>query len=141
MFIGRKFAAIYTNGWRYLRGSIIDKSYTNAMCEVCGIIAQNPGCKQDFLVRILGLDKGAVARTVQRCVDSGLTLREVNPNNHREVQLYPTDEGKKLVDTIGTVWLNWQDEVLSVLPQEDRESFLELVNLISEKSYDLLRSE
>jgi DNA-binding MarR family transcriptional regulator len=59
----------------------------------CNVLSHSPGA----LARYLGSTKGTVSQTVKALEKKGVIAKQVDPKDHRGVQLYLTDAGKALL--------------------------------------------
>ena len=130
MILVHKLSAISKNGWRYTRNRLTHPGLTNATYDVCGIICQAGSTNQDNISKALKMDKSSVAKIVNKCVEDGLVERRVNPNNRREYILKMTPEGQATVQELIDLVALWQDEALSVLSEQEKELFLDMIQRI-----------
>ena len=56
--------------------------------------------------------------------------RRINPKNRREYILTLTPKGQKTVDELIVLVDQWQSEALSVLSEEEKDQFLNMVEKI-----------
>lgn len=66
------------------------------------------------------MDKAKVSRAVARLVDAGLVTRETDPRDNRLIVLRLSAKGRRTYAKIAPKALEWEQEFLSVLSQEDR---------------------
>ena len=130
MILAHRLSAINKNGWRYTRNRLTHPALTNAAYDVCGIISQTGSTNQDNIAKILKMDKSSVAKIVNKCVEDGLVERRINPKNRREYILTLTPKGQKTVDELIVLVDQWQSEALSVLSEEEKDQFLNMVEKI-----------
>ncbi len=130
MILVHKLSAITKNGWRYTRNRLTHPGLTNAAYDVCGIISQTGSTNQDNIAKILKMDKSSVAKVVNKCVEGGLVERRVNPKNRREYILTLSKEGQKTVDELISFVDQWQSEALSVLSEEEKDQFLNMIEKV-----------
>ena len=132
MMLVHKLSAINRNGWKYTRDHLTHPGLTNSMYDVCGVIYHAKPSNQEFIASSLKMDKSALAKVVSKCVDDGLILREVNPSNRREHILTLTEKGYETVKELVELVDSWQNEALSVLENDQRELFMEMINKVLE---------
>lgn len=85
---------------------------------------------QDQLVRLIGIDKGAIAKTIAKLQTKGFVHSTVNKLNRREKTLTLTKEGHALLARLGDALALWEQEVYRGITSEER--------LIIEKSMALM---
>lgn len=66
---------------------------------------------QDKIANRCNLNKGAVARNIQKLESEELILREVDENNRRQNKISLTNKGKKIVNKSLKALNNWEKEV------------------------------
>lgn len=131
MILVHRLSAITKDGWRYTRNRLTHPGLTNAAYDVCGFIWQSGSTNQDNIAKALKMDKSSVAKVVNKCVNDGLIERRVNPSNRREYILTLTAEGQTVVQELVDIIEQWMTEVLSILSDEERDQFLNLVERVS----------
>lgn len=91
--------------------------------DVIHAVRKNPGITQADICKILGLDKGAVAKQTASLEAKGYLTREKNPDDGRSRRLYATEKAEALKHSkagIETVFYRW---LLEELSDEEREAF------------------
>lgn len=103
--------------------------------------AGEAGLTQTELTRIMSSDPNTIASLVSRMEKSGLLKREVHEEDRRanRIQLLPV--GKNKYEVARQLALGLQSEILSSLPEEDREQFLENLAKIAEASREIAEKE
>lgn len=138
MILAHKLAVINRNGWKYVRNHLTHPDLTNSMYDVCGIIYQVKSCNQDYIVKTLKIDKSALTKVINKCVEDGLVNRTINSSNRREHILSLTDKGndtiKELIDLVDA----WQKEILSVLEEEKCNLFMEMIDKVFEHANEVV---
>ena len=138
MILVHRLSAITKNSWRYTRNRLTHPGLTNAAYDICGIIHQSGSTNQDNISKALKMDKSSVAKVVNKCVNDGLIDRMVNPSNRREYILTLTQEGQTLVDELIGLVEQWQNESLSVLSEEERAQFLDMIQRVEAQSNSII---
>ncbi|MGO1949925.1 MAG: MarR family winged helix-turn-helix transcriptional regulator [Mycobacteriaceae bacterium] len=72
--------------------------------EVLHFIAQHPGCGVSDVARLRFLRASNVSATVRRLINSGLVLRQANDQDRRAQDLYLSDEGIEMLNSITDEW-------------------------------------
>jgi len=86
---------------------------------------------QTEIARIVGLDKTTMVVTLDELEMSGLAERHRSGSDRRARVIEVTDEGEKMVRAADKVLDRVRDDVLSALPDEDREVFLRALCTLS----------
>ena len=121
-------------GWRYAARSCASQKMSNAMINICIVIVERPGISQDGVAKDLKMDKSSVAKIVMKGVKEGYITRQVNQEDRREYQLYITPLGEKNVDCFLQALEVWQNDVLQILNETERQEFEELYNKIYQEA-------
>ena len=82
------------------------------------------GMTQRELSRAMSSDPNTVASLLERMEKAGYIERQPHERDRRAHRIKPLPKGRKTYDAARTVALKFQSEVLSVLPEEQREVFL-----------------
>lgn len=128
-------------GWKYAKDRLTRPKMPNMMYNVCVVIYLKPGISQDGVAHDLQTDKSSIAKVVSRAMKEGYVFREVNPDDHREYQLYLTDSGKESIEEVLTCLTEWQNEVLKVLNERDRKKFRQLFDKVTASAQTLVQNE
>lgn len=83
------------------------------------------GLTQSDLTKIMASDPNTIASLVQRMEKSGLIERKAHEKDRRAYRLRLRPEGKKKYEEVREIALELQTEILSALPEDRREGFLE----------------
>lgn len=134
MILVHKLSLISKSGWKYTRNRLTHPGLTNAAYDVCGIICQSGSTNQDNIAKALRMDKSSVAKVVNKCVEDGLIERRINPNNRREYILTLTPEGQESVGELISLVEQWQQDVLSVLSEEEQKQFLDMIQKVKNQA-------
>ena len=121
-------------GWRYAARSCASSKMSNAMINICIVIVEKPGISQDGVAKDLKMDKSSVAKIVMKAVKEGYITRQVNQEDHREYQLYITSLGEESVDCFLKALEAWQNDVLQILSETERQEFAELYDKIYQEA-------
>ena len=86
------------------------------------------------VARIVGLDKTTMVVTLDELEKSGLAERRPSPADRRVRVIGVTKAGERMVREAEAIADRVRDDVLSVLPPEDRQAFLDaLRTLVDER--------
>jgi MarR family transcriptional regulator for hemolysin len=94
---------------------------------------QNEGLIQSELTRLMASDPNTIASLIERMEKAGLVEREKHEKDRRAFRLLMTAVGKRKYNQAREVALELQSEILSVLPEEKREEFLEQLTIVADR--------
>ncbi|HIW95779.1 MAG TPA: MarR family winged helix-turn-helix transcriptional regulator [Candidatus Corynebacterium gallistercoris] len=72
--------------------------------EVLQFIAQHPGCGVSDIARLRFLRASNVSATVRRLINSSLVQRQANDHDKRAQDLYLTEDGVEMMNSITDEW-------------------------------------
>lgn len=91
------------------------------------ILSTNPNSDQVTLANALGIDRTNVADVLRRLEQSGLIHRERGVNDRRMVLARLSSAGEELVESMHPHMARAQERLLSVLSEDERETFLSML--------------
>lgn len=101
--------------------------------DLIHVVRKHPGITQSEICRILGADKGAIAKQTANLESKGYLRREKNPADGRSQLLYPTEQAQNLKNSkahIESVFYEW---LLSSLDEPDQQEFARLLDVLYAK--------
>lgn len=101
--------------------------------DLIHVVRKHPGITQSEICRILGADKGAVAKQTANLESKGYLRREKNPADGRSQLLYPTEQAQNLKNSkahIESVFYEW---LLSSLDEQEQQEFARLLDVLYTK--------
>lgn len=101
--------------------------------DLIHVVRKNPGITQSEICRILGADKGAVAKQTANLEAKGYLRREENPADRRSQLIFPTEQAQQLKNSkasIETEFYAWLTEALS---QEEQTEFARLLDVLYQR--------
>ena len=90
---------------------------------------------QETLVRHYHVDKGTIARTVKKLIDSGYIRRIVDPANRRAVRLFLTEQGEKIAPVLQAIDREWEAQICAGLSQDEKISINTLMHTVALNSH------
>ncbi len=96
------------------------------------LLYQQPGLNQNALSERLAMDRNTVTEMIRRMVRSGLIERRSSPTDARSYQLYVAPDGIRILNLVMPRDASVEEQLLSPLPEEYREIFVECLRLIAE---------
>lgn len=91
----------------------------------------NTGMNQDAIAKYFMLDKGSVARTLQKLEEKGFIERSVNEDNQREKLLSLTEQSQTVKAACFTLLSQWNDVMFDGLEKAEIKTFQTLTEKIS----------
>lgn len=82
------------------------------------------------LARRVGHDGGALTRLLDCLQDEGYVVRRQNPNDRRSIEVHLTEAGQTLFDTTRPAMLQFNESVLQVLADSERQQLFALMKRI-----------
>lgn len=98
--------------------------------DVLHAVRKNPGATQAKISRIIGLEKGAVARQTANLEAKGYLIRKENPADRRSQFLFATEKAAGLHNSkahIESLFFEW---LLGGLDENEREDFAALLEIL-----------
>lgn len=98
------------------------------------LVRHHPGITQAEVREALKIDKGAAARRAASLEAKGYLVRREKPGDGRSQLLYATEKAEQLKNSkagIESVFYGW---LLEGLPEEDRQTFCRLLQVLYERS-------
>jgi DNA-binding MarR family transcriptional regulator len=97
-------------------------------------LSRKEGIPQETLARHFHIDKATIARAVRRLEDDGFVIRRIDPGNRRAYGLFLTVKGKRVMDELLAIEADWEEELLAVLPERERDDVIRLLRILAEHS-------
>lgn len=79
-------------------------SVSQSEIEVLHFISQHPGCGVSDIARLRFLRASNVSATVRRLINSGLVIRRANDQDRRAQDLFLSDEGIEMLNSVTDEW-------------------------------------
>jgi DNA-binding MarR family transcriptional regulator len=92
--------------------------------RVMGVIAGLPNISANQIINAIGLDKGAVSRSLDVLDKQGLTVSTPDPNDNRSRLIKLSRAGQTLHDRIIEAALEREERLLSTLTHEEVETLI-----------------
>lgn len=93
---------------------------------------------QQQIADYLGIDQGAIAKTIGKLESKGLICRETNPDNKREKILTLAPAAAALREGLNSTYLEWSAAIFEGISDEQRAQFEQTVSKMAENSAALL---
>lgn len=105
-----------------------------ALSIVMFIVFDNPSITQIELCERKKMDRTTGGKLVDKLEEMELLQRVQSPKDRRAYNLYLTDKGKELVNVIWNERKTFEDKVLDVLEEDEKNVFLKSLEKIFELS-------
>ena len=86
-------------------------------------IGRMPGLTQDMLAKELCFNKSTVTRTLNHLESHGYVLRKGNPDDKREILVYPTQAMLDNLPKVRTITQEWHDGLTADIPEDEMTVF------------------
>ena len=80
-------------------------------------------CNQDTLCSIVNIDKGRMARVMERLEGRSLIRRLINPDNKREKLIEMTEQGKQMLEFINSFSKEWNDRCFDGFTEQEKNEY------------------
>ena len=124
----RKMTKIAREVGKFTARAMRAEGVGTAEFDLIHVVRKNPGITQAEICRVLGADKGAVAKQTANLVSKGYLRREVNPADGRSQLIFPTEQAQRLKKSkahIESLFYEWLAEPLS---EGERAEFARLLD-------------
>jgi len=95
-------------------------------------LLEHDGITQRELTQLMSSDPNTIASLLERMEKSGLLIRKSHEKDRRANRLHVEPAGRRKYEQARELALALQQEVLSVLPEEQRELFLTQLALVAD---------
>ena len=112
------------------QGEMASGDLTPRQYAVLVAVSQNEGVSQTHLVEKTGVDRSTLADIVRRMLKKGLLQRRRTKEDARAYAVKLTEEGWRVLKAADPLARRVDDRILAVLPGQQRERFLQDLNLI-----------
>ncbi|MCB1519741.1 MAG: MarR family transcriptional regulator [Hyphomicrobiaceae bacterium] len=97
---------------------------------VLATVAAHEGLSQTHLVEKTGIDRSTLADIVRRMLKKGLLQRRRTREDARAYAVKLTEEGRRVMESVGPVAMSVDQTVLAMLSEADRPRFIENLQTI-----------
>ncbi|OPX59650.1 MAG: transcriptional regulator SlyA [Methanobacterium sp. PtaB.Bin024] len=96
---------------------------------------------QDDLARMFHIDKGTIARSIQKLEDKKMVRRVQDPVNRRRYILYLTEKGENIIPEILDAEKKWEDTIFKDFSEEERSFLVDGVESLAKNSLEISKRE
>ncbi len=129
----RQITKIAREVGKFTARTMKEEGVGTAEFDLIHAVRKNPGITQAEICRILGADKGAVAKQTANLEAKGYLRRESNPADGRSQLIYPTDQAQRLKNSKAHIEALFYEWLAEALPVEERKEFSRLLNLLYQR--------
>lgn len=130
-FVGNRINATGSAGYRKWYGIGISEF------RLLVVIANEPGSTGARINEVMGLDLGAISRTLRRMEENGLVQSAAHPRHPSYNCWFLTEEGAKLHDRVHVMTKEREAAILDGFTKAERFQLLSLLHRLSENSKNL----
>jgi DNA-binding MarR family transcriptional regulator len=112
------------------QGEMSAEDLTPRQYAVLVAVSQNEGLSQTQLVERTGIDRSTLADIVRRMLKKGLLQRRRTKDDARAYAVKLSEEGWRVLKAADPLARRVDDRILAALPGQQRERFLQDLNLI-----------
>ncbi len=107
------------------------------------LMALSDGCEvnQDYIAQFIGVDKGAVAKTLVKLERRELISRRQNPDNKRENLVRLTKDADPVLKRMREIYRSWSDRAFENVEPNDLEAFGRVIEKLCINSAALLEGK
>lgn len=95
-------------------------------------IAKHEGCTQKQLAENLGVDNGYITRALKKLEGLEMIKRITNNDDKRIINLFLTDNGKRIFEKSHMLFKKWDKDVFSSISNQEKEQIMNLMQKIKE---------
>ena len=117
----------------YVANYIKDLNISSAEFAYLKDLMHNEGSIQDVLVQNTCMDKAAASRVMKTLENKNLIMRVKNKADKRSLNIYFTEEGKKLIPIINKILDDWYLELSNAMGSEKLDLLISLFTELNEK--------
>ena len=102
------------------------------------LVTRSVGLTQEEISREVCLDKSNTSRTLSSLEESGYIRREVNPENRREMLIYPTDKLESVIGEVRQVSKTWNELLTEGIAPEDVDTFYSVLLKMESRAREIV---
>ena len=103
-------------------------------------IERRPGLNQWELAELFSVDKGTVAKNINKLEDLGYVRRQTDEEDKRINHLFITDAGKEVTKITENGIIEWHHIITEGLSQEEIEQMIRCMEKVAENSVNFIKT-
>lgn len=101
------------------------------------LVTRREGLTQEEISREVCLDKSNTSRTLCALEESGYIRREVNPENRREMRIFPTEKLESVIGELRRVSKLWNELISEGISDEELEIFHSVLLRLEARAWEI----
>jgi len=101
-------------------------------------LSMHDNVSQDNISRHFMIDKGMIAKTLNKLEKKGFITRKQNPENKRENIISLSDNGIGIVDRMGGILKEWNEIVYEGISKDDIEYVKKITKIMAENATKII---
>lgn len=129
------FSNKMSNGTSQLYAHLFNMGVTD--WRIISLLAVEPNISASRICYVIGLDKGAISRSLAKLNQDGFVTIKADKKDTRARKNTLTEAGIALHDQIYKVAMEREQQILSVLSSEDQEHLIRIMNVLNLQITDI----
>lgn len=97
-------------------------------------LSRKGSCNQEALCCVVDIDKGRMARVMERLEERRLIKRSVNPASKREKRIEMTEEGEAVLARIQHFYGEWNERCFTGFTEEEKRQYQSYLERIAQNA-------
>lgn len=97
-------------------------------------LSRQGSCNQETLCCVVDIDKGRMARVMERLEERRLIKRSVNPASKREKRIEMTEEGEAVLSRIKQFYGEWNERCFTGFTEEEKRQYQSYLERIAQNA-------
>ena len=131
---------ILRNHFIFMNRELKHMNLTEGQVPCLIALSHQPGTTQDDLAKMFHIDKGTIARAIQKLEDKALVRRIQDPENRRRYLLYLNKSGEEIIPQILLAERKWENNIFKGFSQEERSQMIEGMRRLAENSLEISKN-
>ena len=123
------------NQFRTANSSVL---FTSAQTSIVLLVTNREGMTQEEISRFVCLDKSNTSRALSALEEGGYIIREVNPENRREVRVFPTEKLKSVIGEVRRVSRLWNELLGEGISDEEFAVFHSVLTRLEARAWEIV---
>jgi len=132
--IGRWISILYRIGQTRVAGELEPLGVGKGQHSFLAVLYQGDGISQCDLARVLSMDKGSVARALDKLERAGFVERRRDDTDRRTNLVYLTDRARDIEDRLFSILASWTNTLAEGFTEEERRQTLALLRRMAENA-------
>ncbi|MCQ2752213.1 MAG: MarR family transcriptional regulator [Coriobacteriales bacterium] len=137
MYFIRDLSIIVRKTRAFVDKKFSDKRLGFAEQLIIGYLHFNDGCAQAEIANYFLVDRGSIAKSIDKLQKLGCVKRKANPENHRENMIFLSGEGNDLYPQAKTLQKEWERIAYKGISKKDLEIANKTLGIIAQNMENL----